>query len=50
MRPVIEAMRSAPPGSYVLPSSEVALGVETPERIWARPQHVADMIDRMCGS
>ncbi|HEX4233812.1 MAG TPA: S41 family peptidase [Caldimonas sp.] len=50
MRPVIDAMRAAPAGSYVLPVSEAAVNVETPRRNWPRPQRVALMIDHGCGS
>jgi hypothetical protein len=50
MRPVVEAMRGAPSGTFVLPASEQRLQVETPERVLERPSRVAVMIDRACGS
>ncbi len=50
MAPVIEAMKAAPTGSYVLPSGAPRIEVEVPRRVLATPRRVAVMIDRTCGS
>ncbi|HEY2558931.1 MAG TPA: S41 family peptidase [Caldimonas sp.] len=50
MTPVIEAMRAAPAGTYVLPDSERAVDVETPEHVLENPRRIAVLIDHACGS
>jgi len=50
MAPVIEAMKAAPSGSYVLPTGAPRIEVEVPHRVLASPRRVAVMIDRSCGS
>jgi C-terminal processing protease CtpA/Prc len=50
MAPVLEAMRAAPAGTYVLPANERAVEVETPERVLGNPRRIAVLIDRACGS
>jgi hypothetical protein len=50
MAPVIEAMKAAPAGSYVLPVGAPRIEVEAPRRVLASPRRIAVMIDRACGS
>jgi hypothetical protein len=48
--PVLEAMRAAPAGTYVLPGNEHAVRVETPEHVLENPRRIAVLIDHACGS
>ncbi len=50
MAPVIEAMKAAPSGTYVLPTRAPRIEVEAPHRVLASPRRIAVMIDRTCGS
>ncbi|MGA0608750.1 S41 family peptidase [Caldimonas sp. KR1-144] len=50
MRPVLEAMRAAPVGSFVLPTGIEPVATVRPRQIARQPQRVAVVIDRGCGS
>ena len=50
MAPVLEAMRAAPSGTYVLPTGAPRIEVDMPRRVLANPRRVALMIDGRCGS
>ena len=50
MAPVLEAMRAAPSGTYVLPTGAPRIEVERPRRPLANPRRIALMIDGRCGS
>ncbi len=50
MAPVLEAMRAAKPGTYVLRAGATRLNTSWPNRVATHPRRVAVMIDRKCGS
>ena len=50
MAPVIEAMKAAPPGTFVLPTGEHAVDIDVPRRVLAQPRRIAVLIDGRCGS
>ena len=50
MAPVLEAMKAAPTGTYVLPARAARVEVEMPRRVLAKPRRVAVLIDGRCGS
>ena len=50
MKPVIEAMKAAPAGTYALPQNESRGEPKSPGRVLANPRRIAVMIDRQCGS
>jgi hypothetical protein len=50
MAPVLEAMKEAPTGTYVLPKGAPRIEVDVPRRVLAHPRRIAVMIDGRCGS
>ena len=50
MAPVIEAMKAAPTGTFVLPTGERPVDVDVPRHVLANPRRIAVLIDARCGS
>ena len=50
MAPVLEAMKAAPTGTYVLPTGAPRIEIDAPRRVLANPRRIALMIDGRCGS
>jgi len=50
MSPVIEAMKAAPTGTFVLPTGERPVDIDLPRHVLAKPRWVAVLIDGRCGS